>query len=65
MYQNKNFFLPTYPNFFSEVIGNTLSIFFGLTIIVGFLQFEKLFKRGLCSANSRRKLDVTRRHIIM
>ena len=31
MYQNKNFFLPTYHNFFLEVIRNTLIIFFGLT----------------------------------
>ena len=29
--QNNNFFLPTYPNFFSEVIRNTLINFFGLS----------------------------------
>ena len=30
-YKNKNIFLPTYPNFFQEVTGNTNIIFLGLT----------------------------------
>ena len=30
-YKNKNIFLPTYPNFFQEVTGNTHIIFLGLS----------------------------------
>lgn len=32
-FKNKNFFLPTYPNFFGQVTGNRNIFFFGLTKI--------------------------------
>ena len=32
IYKNKNIFLPTYPNFFQEVTGNTHIIFLGLNM---------------------------------
>ena len=43
IFQNKMFFLPTYPIFFRHVIGNRLYILFGLSGNVQF-NWPKLFQ---------------------